>query len=126
MENASQLAEEMHYSQITLTVLSTGDAMRLRKFIEKVTQKLTARVLRIIGSWKETLITLEVDSSITTENVVHSLVSMPEVEGVDEKQLIKKRGTGPDRIFVTLSTSVTDDYGLSEPVSQAEPVLAAR
>ncbi len=104
MENIGQLTtEEVNHNQVTLVVPSTGDATRLREFTEKVKQIFTARALGIMGSWKETVVTLETDKPITTADMVNKLMNMPGVERVEESQSMKKRGK-PKGILVILAS----------------------
>lgn len=97
-------AEEINRNQVTLLVPSTGDATRLRDFTEKVKQVSATGSLEIIGSWRENLITFELDKAITLANMINMLVSMPQVERVQENQVIKKRGTESQGILVILAS----------------------
>ncbi len=118
MENIGQLtAEEINQNQVTLVVPSTGDSTRLQKFTERVTHILAARPAKIVGSWRETLITLELNGQITMPNMIEKLVTMPEVEGAEEKQI--KNQARQKGILVTLASSATDDYRSGEPAQDA-------
>ena len=112
MENIAQLtAEEIHKDQVTLAVPSTGDATRLQQFIKKVREMFAARILKIVGSWGETLITLGLDTPLPAAKMVKKLVKMPDVEEAQEKQLTKMQ-EAPNGILVILSkSSAIDDYG---------------
>ena len=57
-----------------------------------------------MGSWKETLVTFEVDKPITTDDMLNKLMNMPGVERVEENQLTKKRGKKPQGILVILAS----------------------
>lgn len=118
MENVGQLTEEeIQHERATLVIPSTADASRVRDFTEKVKQVFAARILKTVGSWKETFITLELNSSITVPDMLSTLATIPGVEGAEEKQ-IRNQGATPKGILVTLASTATDDYRSDEPVAQ--------
>jgi hypothetical protein len=96
------VTEETHQNEVTLIVPSNGDATRLREFTEKFKQIFGARILGIIGSWEQTLITVEIDKMITIESMLDQLVNMREVESVQEKQ-IKNHNGNHEGILVILA-----------------------
>ncbi len=117
MENIGQLtAEEIQHDQATLIIPSTTDASLLREFTEKVKQVFAARILKTVGSWRETFITLELNSPITMPNMLSTIATIPGVEGAEEKQ-IRNQGATPKGILVTLASTATDDYRSGEPVA---------
>jgi len=118
MENIGQLtAEEIQHDQATLVIPSTADASRVRDFTEKVKQVFAARILKTVGSWRETFIILELNRPITMPNMLGILATIPGVEGAEEKQ-IRNHGATPKGILVTLARTTTDDYRSGEPVAQ--------
>ena len=127
MENIAQFtAEEIHHGQVTLAVPSTGDVTRLQQFINTVRETFAARILIIVGSWRETLITLELDRPIPVATMAKKLVKMVEVEEAQEKKLTKMQGKAGQGILVTLSkSSAVDDYRAGEPMSQDVDILTA-
>ena len=122
MGNTAQVTPE-ETNQITLVVPPTGNATRLQEFMGKVKQTFSGRILKTTGSWKETLVTLEVDSPATMANIVSKLATMPEVERAEQTQ-IKNHGTVPTGILVTLSSSATNDRAV-QPIAQDVSALAA-
>ena len=117
MENVGQLtAEEVQHEQATLVIPSTADASRVREFMEKVKQVFAARILKTVGSWRATFITLELSDPIPMPSMLSTLVTIPGVEGAEEKQI--KNPATPKGILVTLaSTDTGDDYRSGEPVA---------
>lgn len=104
MANIDQsTSEDTNHNQITFVVPSNGDASRLREFTENAKQTLGARILKTVGTRKETIITFEGDKTITTANVLNKLVNMREVERVEENPSTNKRGREPQGILVILA-----------------------
>ena len=118
MENTGQLtAEDVQHEQATLVIPSTADAGQLREFTEKVKQVFAARILKTVGSWRETFVTLELNNPINTENMLSQLVAIPGVAGAEEKQ-IRNQGATQKGISVTLASTATDDcYRSDQPVA---------
>lgn len=102
-------SEEINHNQLTLIVPSIKDAARLKEFQEKVKQIFAARIQEIISSWRETLITLELNGPITIPNMLEKLVTMADVEGAQETQI--KNQARQKGILVTLTSRDTDDSG---------------
>lgn len=119
MESVAQLTAEQVGERVTIIVPSTGDAALVAKFIQMVRPALASRVLKMVGSWKETLITLECQSGAYQVNVVDELTKMPEVARAEERQQTKVRGNTYREILVTLAKSpVVSPQELSEPTGQ--------
>jgi len=118
MENMTlSSAKPMRDGLVTLAVPANGDATQLQKFINNVTQTCGARILKVVGSWGETFITLGLDRSIPTANILGELLKMPEVEAAKEKKLPKMQSMARREILVTLGTSSTaKDQGQNKPI----------
>ena len=86
------VTEETNHYQVTLVIPSTGDANRLTEFTDRVGQLFAARILVIIGSSEESVITFRVDGAITIAVMLNQLLKMPEVERVDEKEMKNHHG----------------------------------
>lgn len=95
--------EEINRNRVTLVVPSNCDATRLREFKEKVKQTFAARIIEIIGSREETIITFEVDRMINVANMCGELANMPEVEKAEETDM-RNHQSGHKGISVTLAT----------------------
>ena len=101
---AEEITEETSDNQVTLVLPSNGDATRVREFTDKVKQVFAAKILKIIGSWTETLITVQIDKSVTTEDILDTLVNIPQVERVEKNKSIKEQGTESQCILVVLAS----------------------
>jgi hypothetical protein len=102
---AEEITEETNHNQVTLVLPSNGDATRVREFTDKIRQVFAAKILKVIGSWTETLITVQIDKSVTTEDILNNLVNIPQVERAEKNKSIKERGTQSQCILVVLAAN---------------------
>ena len=98
-----QTIEESNDNRLTFVVPSNGGASNLREFTDKVTETFGARILKTVGTEKETLITVERDKTITAADMLDELVNMHEVERVEGYPYSNKRMGEPQRVLVILA-----------------------
>jgi len=100
--------EQTHDREVALVIPATGDATRLQRFIDRATKIFQARILTMVGSWSETLITLRLEWPVSTEIMLDELMKMPEVEKAEEKRT-KIQDIPRQRIQVILGAGSTAD-----------------
>lgn len=122
MDNLALLtAQPTEDRQVVLIIPSVGDSMWLAKFIREVPEVFAGRILKTIGSLKETLVTLELQTSIRAEDAVSKLTRMPAVEKVEEKPPSKDKTADCQRFLVNLrKSSPKNDQELSPNMASTE------
>lgn len=77
----------------------------MQGFVRQASEKLRARVLRVVGSWQETCVTLKLEAAAPSTAVLDELTRMAEVQEAKEQ---KRPGapTEKQRILVTLRPGV--------------------
>ena len=86
--------------EVSLVIATTGDVPRLQGFVRQASERLRAKVLRVVGSWQETCVTLKLEAPSAT-SVLDELARMAEVQEAKEQ---KGGGASPQkqRILITL------------------------
>lgn len=98
---SQSLAEEARNKGLTLVIPSTGGATDLQKFVTEVKDKLQARIVKVNGSPKETLVTLKMEHKLSP-NILDEISSIPKVVAAEETKLPKTRTALHQGILVTL------------------------
>ena len=99
---------ENHENQVELVIPSTGDANRLYGFIKDVTEVLSAKLVKITGSWEENIVTLELDREISADQMTEHLSNIPEVATAEQKQVKTVQGAASTQISVMLKEIAMD------------------
>ena len=99
---------ENHKNQAVLILPSTGDANRLYAFIKDVTEVLSAKLVKITGSWEENIMTLELDKEISADQVTEQLSNIPEVATAEQKQVKTVQGATNTDFSVMLKETAMD------------------
>ena len=89
-----QLIEEQPYNrenrenrEVTLVIPATNGTGDIKSFLNTVREKLQAKIIKIMGSAKETMVTLELEKSSSPSNILDEITNMPEVQVAEEKTL---------------------------------------
>ena len=94
--NAAPTATEQSakVQEVTLAIRTTGQVSRLQSFVRQASEKLHARVTRVVGSWEETCVTLKPGETeaADADSVLNALALMPEVgEAKQTKRTLDKQ-----------------------------------
>ena len=98
---SQSLAEEARSKGLTLVIPSTGGATDIQKFVTEVKDKFRARIMKVKGSPKETLVTLKMEHKLSP-NILDEIGNMPKVVAAEETKLPKTRTALHTGILVTL------------------------
>ena len=94
--------------KLVLVIPATGDAVKLQKFISQLRDKFQARIVHMVGSRKETVITLQ--SPMSSDNILQGLINLPEVKNARDKALAEiKTASGNGYKVILEADSNTDD-----------------
>lgn len=81
------LERQTDNKEVTLLIPSTDGTGDIKSFLNTVRDKLQARVVKMTGSAKETMVTLELGELPFQSNILDEITNMPEVHLAEEKEL---------------------------------------
>jgi len=73
--------------EVTLVIPATDGTGDIKSFLNTVRDKLQARIVKMTGSAKETMVTLELGELPFQSNILDEITNMPEVHIAEEKKL---------------------------------------
>ena len=73
--------------EVILVIPATDGTGDIKSFLNTVREKLPVRIVKTMGSAKETMVTLELEKSFSPSNVLDEITHMPEVHTAEEKKL---------------------------------------
>jgi len=111
-------------SRITLVVPATGDAVRVSTFARRVADRFPGRVLRTVGSWNQTVITME-SAEVSPDNFLEGLSGLPDIQRAEETRRKEVKGTVYQDITVTLAADPNSDRAPRELAAGASASPAA-
>ena len=82
-----QIKDPQDSRELTLVIPATNGKGDMKSFLNTVGEKLQARIIRMTGSAKETMVTLAIERSSSPSNILDEITNMPEVHVAEEKIL---------------------------------------
>ena len=98
--------------KLVLVIPATDDAIKLQNFISQLRDRFQARIVHMVGSRKETVITLQ--SPMSLDNILQELAKLPEVKNPGEKVLTKINTASGKGYKVTLEADSSTDNKTNE------------